>query len=250
MLLALAKAGATATRPARIESPNWPSRLNGLHESPNVHLQDVIDYLAKLENFVIHFSRKKSPQQVWLTLRNLDETTRKTCCEMYRKNLPLGISFSQCMEFAKPWLDLQIQNLELDNKGRGDGAPNRPGGKADRDRDRSRTPKGRGKGRGKDRSKSKGRKRSRTPKRPDRKEPKFKEVKAKYGDWQIWVGITKRAGGKNIEICKDFNLNGKCPRGSSCKWENCCDATPNGKKAVCGSKSHTRQEHREGVWYA
>ncbi len=57
LLLALAKAGATATRPARIDSPNWPSRLNGERESPNVHLHDVIDYLAKLEDFVISYSR-------------------------------------------------------------------------------------------------------------------------------------------------------------------------------------------------
>ena len=55
-----------------------------MHESPNVHLQDVIDYLAKLENLVINYSRKKSTQQVWLALRNLDETMRKTACEMYR----------------------------------------------------------------------------------------------------------------------------------------------------------------------
>ena len=128
-----------------------------------MHIQDVIDYLAKLENFVITFSRTKSAQQVWLTLRNLDETTRKTWCEMYRKSLPLGILFSQCMEFAKPWLDLQNQNLELDGKARGDGTPDRPGGKADRDPDRdcSRTKSpdrrrgrgDRGRGRGKDRSK-------------------------------------------------------------------------------------------------
>ena len=25
---------------------------------------------------------------------------------------------------------------------------------------------------------------------------------------------------------------------------------PKGKKSVCGFKSHTRQEHREGVWHA
>ncbi len=176
-----------------------------------MHLQDVIDYLAKLEDFVVTFSRTKLAQQVWLTLRNLDETTRKKWCEMYRKNLSVGISFSQCMEFAKPWLELQIQNLELDGKGRGDATPNRPLGRVDRDRDRSRTKSPdrrrgrgeRGKGRGKDRSKSKGRKRSRTPRRPDQKEPKFKEVKAKYGSSQIWVGTTKRSGGKNLEICKD-----------------------------------------------
>ncbi len=120
LLLALAKAGATATRPARILTALWPTRLNGETESPNVHLQDVIDYLAKPENFVITFSRRNPPpstQQVWLTPRNLDETTRKQWCEMYRNNIPAGISFSQCMEFAKPFLDLQIQNLELDGKG-------------------------------------------------------------------------------------------------------------------------------------
>ena len=267
-LFALAKAGATAVRPARIDSPNWPARLNGLQDSPNVHLQDMVDYLAKLENFVLNYSRRKSPQQVWLALRNLDETTRKTACEMYRTNMPMGISFSQCMEFAKPWLNLQIQNLELDGKGRGDGTPNRPGAKADRDRDRSRSksrgrPRGRG-GRGKDRGKgrdndrsrsrgkdrAKGRDNDRPGSHPDPKEPKFKEVKAKYGDSQIWVGTTKRVSGKNLEICKDFNLKGQCPRGSSCKWENCCDVIPKGKKAVCGSKAHTRQEHRDGVWYA
>ena len=97
---------------------------------------------------------------------------------------------------------------------------------------------------------SKGRKRSRTPGRPDQKEQKFKEVKAKYGSSHIWVGTTKRSGGKNLEICKDYNLKGKCPRGSACKYENCCDVIPKGKKSVCGSKSHTRQEHREGMWYA
>ena len=59
-----------------------------------MHLQDVIDYLTKLEDFVISYSRTKSAQQVWLTLRNLDETTRKKWCEMYRKNLPVGISLA------------------------------------------------------------------------------------------------------------------------------------------------------------
>ncbi len=139
----------------------------------------------------------------------------------------------------------------MEGKGRGDGTPNRPRGKADRDNDRSRTktPDRRPRGR-KDRSKSKPRKRSRTPRRPDQKEPKFKEVKAKYGSSRIWVGTTKRSGGKNLEICKDYNLKGKCPRGSACKTENRCDVIPKGKKSVCGSKSHTRQEHREGVWYA
>ncbi len=75
-------------------------------------------------------------------------------------------------------------------------------------------------------------------------------MKAKYGSSQIWVGTTKRSSGKNLEICKDYNLKGKCPRGADCKYENCCDVIPKGKKSVCGSKSHTRQEHREGLWYA
>ena len=60
----------------------------------------------------------------------------------------------------------------------------------------------------------------------------------------------KSIGSGIFEICKDYNLKGQCPRGSSCKWENCCDVIPKGKKAVCGSKTHTRQEHRDGVWYA
>ena len=115
-------------RPACITTANWPSRLDGQRESPNVGCQDVIDYLAKLQNFVILYSKRKSTRQVWLTLRSLDETTRKTWCDMYRKNLPMGISFSQCMEFAKPWLDLQLQNLELDQARSCDGTPNRPGG--------------------------------------------------------------------------------------------------------------------------
>ncbi len=59
--LAIAKAGASAVRPARITTAMWPTRLNGDTEGPNVHLQDVIDYLAKLENFVITFSRRNPP---------------------------------------------------------------------------------------------------------------------------------------------------------------------------------------------
>ena len=55
-LFALAKAGATVVRPARVCDAHWPSRLNGLHTSPNVHFQDVVDYLAKLELFVINYS--------------------------------------------------------------------------------------------------------------------------------------------------------------------------------------------------
>ncbi len=171
-LFALAKAGATFVRPARIDSANWPSRLDGQRESPNVGFQDVIDYLAKLQNFVILYSKRKSTQQVWLTLRSLDEMTRKTWFDMYRKNLPMGISFSQCMEFAKPWLDLQLQNLELDQARSGDGTSNRPRGKGDRDRDRSRsrTPRGRadrGKGRRKgDKDKERSRQRSPLPRKP------------------------------------------------------------------------------------
>ena len=232
-LFALAKAGATFVRPARITTANWPSRLDGQQESPNVGFQDVIDYLAKLQNFVILYSVRKSTQQVWLTLRSLDETTRKTWCDMYRKNLPLGISFSQCMEFAKPWLDLQLQNLELDQARSGDGTPNRPGGRGDRDRDRSRQ-------------------HSPLPRRPTHpKEPEYKEVKAKCGSHQIWVGTTKRVKGKTLEICKDYNLKGKCPRVSDCKWENCCDVIPKGQRAVCGSTTHTRQEHNSvSLWYA
>ncbi len=61
LLLAIAKAGALATKPARIHSAVFPTRLNGEHEGPNVYVQDVIDYLAKLENFVITCSRR-NPQ--------------------------------------------------------------------------------------------------------------------------------------------------------------------------------------------
>ena len=101
-------------------------------------------------------------------------------------------------------------------------------------------------------SEPKARRRSRTPRPTATPEPKYKEIKAKYGSYQIWVGTTKRSGGKNLEICKDYYLKGKRPRGSDCKWANCCDVIPKGKRAfrVCGSTSHTRQEHREDVWYA
>ncbi len=186
---------------------------------------------------------------------------------MYRRNRPSGISFSQCIEFTKPWLNFQLQNLEL-NRVR-DSVLTRRKEKADRgrDRSRSRTPDtlsgraGQDNGRNRNCSEPKARERSRTP-RPTAitsprstfgaTEPKYKEVKASYGPYQIWVGTTKRSGGKNLEICKDYNLKGKCPRGSDCKWVNCCDVIPKGKRAfrVCGSKSHTRQEHREDVWYA
>ncbi len=244
-------------RLARIDTANWPSRLDGQRESPNVGFQDVIDYLAKLQNFVILYSKRKSKRQVWLTLRSLDETTRKTWCDMYRKNLPMGISFSQCMEFAKPWLDLQLQNLEVDQARSCDGTPNRRGGKGDRDKDRSRsrTPRGRadgGKGRRKGDKDKDDRQRSPLPRRPAyKKEPEYKEVKVKFGSHQIWVGTTKRVKGKNFEICKDYNLRGKCPRGSECKWENCCDVIPKGSGAVCGSTTHTRQEHSSvSLWYA
>ncbi len=50
-LFALAKAGATVVRPARVRDAHWPSRLSGLHVCPNVHFQDVVDYLAQLELF-------------------------------------------------------------------------------------------------------------------------------------------------------------------------------------------------------
>ncbi len=61
LLLAIAKAGALAMKPARIHSAVFPTRLNCEHKGPNVYVQDVIDYLAKLENFVITYSRR-NPQ--------------------------------------------------------------------------------------------------------------------------------------------------------------------------------------------
>ncbi len=230
-----------------------------------------MDYLAKLENFVLEYSKKTSIQTVWLTLRNIDETTRKAWCDKYRKNLPVGISFSQCMEFTKPWLDLQIQNLELDK--RGDGTPYRPRGKGDRDWDRTRsgTPprkgdrKGGGKGKlgkgGKGDQQARSRSRSRTPRQPrkplrpeaapSKSEPTPVDTKAKYGSQQIWVGTTIRIKGKHCAICRDYNNKGTCPRGATCPFENCCDAIPKGKTAVCGSKNHSRQDHNSTtVWYA
>ena len=107
-LFALAKAGAEPVQPARISDVHWPPRLNGRQQCPNVCFQDISDYLAKLENFIISFSKKLQPRQLWQQLRHIDERARQTWCELYRRNKPLDISFSQCIEFTKPWMDLEV----------------------------------------------------------------------------------------------------------------------------------------------
>ena len=40
------------------------------------------------------------------------------------------------------------------------------------------------------------------------REGKFKEVKTKSGNATIWVGTTKRDGGEDLDICKDYKPQG------------------------------------------